>query len=166
MPTKTHSRLQPFSKLCKPRLPLFHPCLHRLHHILRLQRYRVPNTRIPQPILHAPAPAPIQQLLRALHRNGTLRRHHLRYRQRFANYLVFPTRLAHPAHEAYRFSFGGSEYAGSQADVFDPATVPDDFGETRKCTYVGGETNIHLLYREFGVFCAYAHVSADGDVNP
>ena len=154
------------SQLREPRLLLLYPRHHRLPRIPTLQHSRIPHTRIPQPILHTPIPAPVQNLLRPLHRNRTLPRHSPRPPQRLPHNLILPSPTPpNPAHEPDFLRLLGPKLPRAETDILNPAPAPHNLRQSTQRPYIRRQANIHLLDAEPRVPGADPHIAADGDID-
>lgn len=138
---------------------------HSLSRILRLQHGRVPNTRIPQPILHTPIPAPIQNLLRPLHRNGTLTRHQLRPPQCFPHDLLLAPNSPHPTHEPHFLRLLGPKGPRAETNILNPTATPYDLRQPTQRPYIRRDANIHLFDTKNRILRTNPDITADADID-
>lgn len=158
---------QILSQLRKPRFLLRNPRHHSLPGIPTLQHRRIPNTRIPQPILHTSIPTPIQNLFRPLHRNGALPRHQLRPPQRLLHNLFLPSPTTpHPTHKPHPLRLLSPKLPRAERNILNPTSAPHDLRQPTQRPYIRRETDIHLFDAKPRIPRTDPHITAHGDIDP
>ena len=161
----TQSLANTVSQFRKRRPLLPNPRQHRLPRILTLQHSRIPNTRIPQPLLHPPIPPPIQNLLRPHHRNRTLPRHDPRPPHRLPHHLPLPPLPPNPTHKPHPPRLLGPKNPPAETNILHPTPTPHNLRQPTQRPDIRREPNVNLFDRKPRLSRTNPHIAAHGDID-